>query len=64
MEPSIKKPCIKQCCLDEKDVCLGCFRTLDDMLVWHKSTDSQKHEILVIASKRKRAHKEKHKGGL
>ncbi len=49
----IKKPCIRQCCLDEKDVCMGCYRTLDDMRVWHKSTDIQKLDMLRRASEKK-----------
>ncbi|MBT2912746.1 DUF1289 domain-containing protein, partial [Vibrio anguillarum] len=25
-----KSPCIRQCCLDEMDICLGCFRSLNE----------------------------------
>ena len=53
----IRRPCIRQCCLDDKDVCRGCFRTLDDMRLWHKSTDMQKLDMLRIASRTKEAYK-------
>lgn len=50
---NIHKPCIRQCCLNEDDICMGCFRTLDDMRVWHSSTDEEKHHMLKTASIRK-----------
>jgi predicted Fe-S protein YdhL (DUF1289 family) len=36
---------------------MGCFRTLDDMRVWHKSTDMKKLDMLKVASARKEAYK-------
>lgn len=57
---NIKKPCIRNCCLNENDVCLGCFRTLNDMRIWHKSSDEEKREILNLAAKRKMEHKDKY----
>lgn len=60
MVPSIEKPCIRNCCLNEEDVCLGCFRTFDDMRIWHKSTDEEKRKMLSLAAKRKMEHKEKY----
>jgi len=57
---NINKPCIKNCCLNEDDVCLGCFRTLDDMGIWHQSSDNEKREMLKLADKRKMDQKNKH----
>lgn len=57
---NIKKPCIRNCCLNENDVCLGCFRTLNDMRIWYKSSDEEKREMLNLADKRKMEHKEKY----
>lgn len=50
---NIAKPCIRQCCLNDDDICMGCFRTLDDMRIWHKSSDEEKLEMLKIAGMRK-----------
>jgi len=52
-KPSIEKPCIRQCCLNEEDVCVGCFRTFEDMGKWHKASDEEKKEMLRLASQRK-----------
>jgi predicted Fe-S protein YdhL (DUF1289 family) len=42
----IQSPCVDNCCLDEKDVCLGCFRSIDEITGWHDATDQQKLKIL------------------
>ncbi|PHS30491.1 MAG: DUF1289 domain-containing protein [Sulfurovum sp.] len=57
---NIKKPCMRNCCLNENDVCLGCFRTLNDMRIWYKSSDEEKREMLNLADKRKMEYKEKY----
>ncbi|WP_226684869.1 DUF1289 domain-containing protein [Shewanella indica] len=42
----VDSPCIRHCCLDLQDVCLGCFRTLEEILDWHQATDSERQAIL------------------
>jgi len=50
----INKPCIRKCCLNEDEVCLGCFRTFNDMLVWNKASNQDKKEMLEKAEMRKK----------
>ncbi len=38
-------PCIRQCCLDEQDICVGCYRTLQEIVNWSACTDEQKIAI-------------------
>jgi uncharacterized protein len=45
-EVTIASPCIRNCCLDEHDVCVGCHRTLSEILRWSSANDQQKREIL------------------
>jgi len=52
----INKPCIKKCCLNEDNICLGCFRTFDDMRQWNKANIEKKTRMLKIAQKRKKEH--------
>lgn len=52
----IYKPCIKKCCLNEDDICLGCFRTFNDMLAWSKASTQDKKIMLLKAEKRKKKH--------
>ncbi len=51
---NINKPCIRQCCLNEEDVCVGCFRTFDDMLLWNKANVEEKTKMLQMAEQRKK----------
>jgi predicted Fe-S protein YdhL (DUF1289 family) len=34
-------------------MCLGCFRQLDEILIWGQATDEQKLEILNHCNRRK-----------
>lgn len=46
-------PCIRKCCLDENDVCVGCFRSLSEILAWREKSENEKKVILDRCSKRK-----------
>lgn len=46
-------PCIRQCCLNEQDICLGCFRSLDEILAWGHADPAQKQRILEQAAERR-----------
>ncbi|WP_448246808.1 DUF1289 domain-containing protein [Thalassotalea agariperforans] len=52
---TIASPCIRNCCLNEEDVCLGCFRHIDEILAWGKATNEQKLTILSTVEQRKQA---------
>jgi len=52
----IESPCVSQCCLDEDDVCMGCFRHIEEITGWHSMPDSVKTELLtLLAERRKKA---------
>lgn len=53
----VKSPCIRNCCLNRKDICMGCFRHLDEITGWGRSTDEQKKQILILANERKKNYK-------
>ncbi|MEO2281836.1 DUF1289 domain-containing protein [Pseudoalteromonas pernae] len=55
-EHPVKSPCIDQCCLNPDDVCVGCYRTLDEILDWSCSTNEQKIAILQSCEKRRKQH--------
>lgn len=52
-ETTIKSPCIGNCCLNDKDVCLGCFRTLDEILSWSSMSLLQKQTTLSLCKQRR-----------
>lgn len=43
----VPSPCVRNCCLDDNDVCLGCHRSLTEICAWHEAPDIEKIEILV-----------------
>lgn len=49
----IQSPCIGQCCLDQEDVCVGCFRTMNEILNWTSSTSDEKLEVLSRCQQRR-----------
>ena len=53
IKPNIESPCIKQCCLDKQDICVGCYRHLDEIRQWSESTDQEKLIILTACQQRK-----------
>ncbi len=50
---SIESPCIRNCCLDDKDMCLGCFRMLDEILIWSTASSQQQFDIVQACAIRK-----------
>ena len=51
-----QSPCVRNCCLNEEDVCLGCFRRLDEITRWSETGDAERRLILRMAEDRKVAH--------
>jgi predicted Fe-S protein YdhL (DUF1289 family) len=42
----LASPCVRNCCLDDDNVCLGCGRALDEIVRWSGASDDDKREIL------------------
>ena len=57
----IPSPCVNNCCLNEEDICLGCFRSLDEMLAWGAASNAQRQAILDMTLHRKKGHKKKYR---
>ncbi|MFT6270214.1 MAG: putative Fe-S protein YdhL (DUF1289 family) [Alphaproteobacteria bacterium] len=53
----VKSPCIGHCCLDQKDICLGCFRSIDEILVWGSASATKQKEIIELTLQRKQERK-------
>ncbi|MEZ5571729.1 MAG: DUF1289 domain-containing protein [Halioglobus sp.] len=54
-ESEPRSPCISVCVLDEHDVCLGCYRSADEITDWSMSSNEEKREVLRRAYERMRA---------
>ncbi len=60
----ITSPCVRNCCLDDNNICMGCFRSMDEILQWRDASAQQQKEILQSAKTRKAAHQLKYKSPL
>ena len=48
----VKSPCIEVCSLNGNDVCIGCYRTANEIIEWFSANDQRKREILAAVSGR------------
>ncbi|HSX70113.1 MAG TPA: DUF1289 domain-containing protein [Pseudomonas sp.] len=51
---AVESPCRRQCCLDDEDVCLGCGRTLAEILEWGRADGERRRDICQAAQQRLR----------
>lgn len=49
----IESPCTRQCCLNDEDVCCGCFRHIDEITGWQKLAEDQKQNVIEACQNRK-----------
>lgn len=49
----VKSPCIEVCSLNDSDVCIGCYRTANEIIEWFSANDQRKREILAAVSERR-----------
>lgn len=54
MSQKALSPCVRNCCLDQDDVCLGCARTLDEILRWSKLSNPERQLIMDQLETRRR----------
>ena len=54
MTTDVPSPCIRNCTLNEEDLCVGCLRTLDEITNWQSATDEQRLQILENVAERRR----------
>ncbi len=60
-EANISSPCCRNCCLNQDDVCVGCCRTLDEILAWHTMTEREKQATLLRCKERRHQMEQGHK---
>ncbi len=53
-EAPLASPCRRQCCLDEHEQCLGCGRTLQEILDWGAADNTRRRQICQAATERLR----------
>lgn len=55
---SIASPCNSVCKMDNNSkLCLGCWRTIDEIVAWSSDNDEAKKKVLALIVLRKKAAK-------
>lgn len=49
----VESPCVRNCCLNEADICMGCFRSLEEITRWSIVDNEAKMQILTKAAIRR-----------
>jgi predicted Fe-S protein YdhL (DUF1289 family) len=60
--PAVPTPCVRNCCLDEHDVCLGCHRSIAEIMAWQQASRTEKMRILSRSALRRKQRHEKTNG--
>ena len=51
----VRSPCVRNCCLDDDLICLGCFRSIEEIKEWTLVDDERRRMILQNAQRRREA---------
>ena len=49
----VESPCVRRCTLDSDDICVGCYRSIDEICAWGGADDDQRRAILLRAGARR-----------
>ncbi|MGB1237336.1 MAG: DUF1289 domain-containing protein [Pseudomonadales bacterium] len=55
----IKSPCVRKCCLDDSDHCLGCERSLTEIREWASYTEAQREVLFKELRERRQRRRAK-----
>ncbi|HET7626334.1 MAG TPA: DUF1289 domain-containing protein [Verrucomicrobiae bacterium] len=51
---NVSSPCVKICQLDQRGICLGCFRSLDEIARWSRMTEHEKAQVTAALDERRK----------
>lgn len=49
-----RSPCVNVCFLNDEDICVGCYRTGQEISYWGRMSDTQKRETMVKVAQREK----------
>ena len=49
----VESPCVRTCCLDHDDVCVGCYRSIKEIIAWGGASDDERRDILERCAARR-----------
>jgi uncharacterized protein len=55
VEAPPQSPCVRDCCLDDELICVGCFRSFEEIKEWSIVDDERRRLILQNVRQRREA---------
>ena len=49
----VESPCVRKCTLDDDDICVGCFRSIDEICAWGSAGNDERRLILEQVARRR-----------
>lgn len=50
----VQSPCVENCCLNNEKICLGCFRSIEEIAQWQQMKDTMRLDVLLKAENRRK----------
>lgn len=44
--PPVKSPCVSICALNDEDICIGCYRSGQEITQWGRATEEERKAIM------------------
>lgn len=57
VECTVPSPCVSLCTLDDSDICVGCHRSVDEIVRWRQMDDDERRGVLLLAQERSHHYK-------
>lgn len=51
-DDTVRSPCISVCALDAEDICVGCYRSAEEITLWTSLDNGAKRETIRRAAER------------
>jgi len=48
----VESPCMSVCALDDNNICIGCFRTAEEISKWSEMGDQERRQVLQNITER------------
>ncbi len=48
-----QSPCIGECAINEEGICMGCYRSMDEINAWPRADEEERLNILQNVQQRK-----------
>lgn len=55
MTETVRSPCVSICALDDSDLCVGCYRSAEEIINWGRYSQEERRQVLQRVAGRERA---------